>query len=311
MDKFFSDGDLDLSSAKILVVDDQVINIQSVNALLASDYIILVATTGEDALKVAEEQKPDLILMDVVMPGMTGKEACMLLKANEVTAAIPVIFITIVSNEKDENECWESGGVDFINKPFNPQTLKNRVRAHLELKFQKDILLNLAYSDGLTGIYNRRYFDEHYSKLVRLCYRNNVSLSILLLDIDHFKKFNDTYGHIAGDDALRSVAKAISSSLHRPADFVARYGGEEFVVLLSDTDIEGAEYVTNNIIKSVRELKIPHAKSEYEFLSLSIGVISLKGHALKEEEALELVDKCLYEAKEQGRNRFITYKDNV
>jgi diguanylate cyclase (GGDEF)-like protein len=311
MDRIFSDGDLDLSSAKILVVDDQVINIQAVNALLCEHYTILVATNGEDALKVAEDQLPDLILMDVVMPGMSGKEACMLLKAKEETAEIPVIFITTVSGEKDENECWESGGVDFIAKPFNPHTLKNRVRSHLELKFQKDILLKLAYSDGLTGVYNRRYFDEHYSKLIRLCYRNNLPLSILLLDIDYFKKFNDTYGHIAGDDALRSVAKAISSSLHRPADFVARYGGEEFVVLLPETNAEGAEYVTTNIIKAVSKLKIPHAESECKFLSLSIGVISLKGHSLEEEEILELVDKCLYEAKEQGRNCFISYKEKV
>tara|TARA_R110001592_G_scaffold177076_2_gene417270 strand:- start:72289 stop:73221 length:933 start_codon:yes stop_codon:yes gene_type:complete len=308
MDRFSDDGNLDLSSAKVLVVDDQVINIQAVNALLSPSYSVLVATNAEDALKVAQEQSPDLILMDVVMPGMSGKEACMLLKANETTADIPVIFITTVSGEKDENECWESGGVDFIVKPFNPYTLKNRVRAHLELKYQKDILMKLAYSDGLTGIYNRRYFEDHYSKLVRLAYRHSSPFSILLMDIDYFKKFNDTYGHIAGDDALRSVAKAVSSSLCRPTDFVARYGGEEFVVVLPDTDMKGAEHVTLSIMEAVRALKIPHSESDYEFLSLSIGVISLQGSAMKEDEILEQVDKCLYEAKEQGRNRFVTYQ---
>ena len=309
MDSFLSvTGSLDLSSVKILVVDDQVINIQSVNALLSSGYTILAATNGEDALKIAEEQSPDLILMDVVMPGMSGKEACMLLKANDATADIPVIFITTVSGEQDENECWESGGVDFISKPFNPQTLKNRVKVHLELKSQKDILMNLAYSDGLTGVYNRRYYDEHYSKLVRLSHRYDSPLSMLLMDIDYFKKFNDTYGHIAGDDALRVVTKAISSAMHRPGDFVARYGGEEFVVLLPDTDLAGAEYVTKTIIKAIDLLKIPNIASEYGFLTMSVGVVSISGSAVKSAAMLELADQCLYVAKEEGRNRYKKYK---
>jgi diguanylate cyclase (GGDEF)-like protein len=307
MNSFHISG-LDLSSVKILVVDDQVINIQSVNALLSDSYTILAATNGEDALKIAEEQSPDLILMDVVMPGMSGKEACMLLKANELTADIPIIFITTVSGEQDENECWESGGVDFISKPFNPQTLKNRVKVHLELKFQKDILLNLAYTDGLTGVYNRRYFDEHYLKLARLSHRNNSPLSLLLMDIDYFKKFNDTYGHIAGDDALRSVAKAISGAMHRPGDFVARYGGEEFVVLLPDTDLAGAEYVTKMIIKAVDALKIPNIASEYGFLTISVGVVALSGDVVKGADMLKLADQCLYVAKEEGRNCYKKYQ---
>tara|TARA_R110002167_G_scaffold31205_12_gene102748 strand:+ start:1689 stop:2219 length:531 start_codon:yes stop_codon:yes gene_type:complete len=173
MNNFLSSTGLDLSSVKILVVDDQVMNIQSVNALLSSSYTVLAATNGEDALKIAEEQSPDLILMDVVMPGMSGKDACMQLKANETTESIPVIFITTISGDHEENECWESGGVDFISKPFNPQTLKNRVKVHLELKYQKDMLMKLAYSDGLTGVYNRRYFDDHYLKLIRLSHRND------------------------------------------------------------------------------------------------------------------------------------------
>lgn len=300
-----NDVGLDLSSSKILVVDDQVINIRSVNALLSEDYIILVATNGEDALKIAEEQNPDLILMDVMMPGMSGKEACMLLKANKLTSEIPVIFITTVSGEKDENECWESGGVDFIAKPFNPYTLKNRVRAHLELKFQKDILLKLAYSDGLTGVYNRRYFDEHYTKLRKLSFRQGQPFSMLLIDIDYFKKFNDSYGHIAGDDALKIVAKAISRSLDRPSDFVARYGGEEFVVVLPDTDLLGVEYVSTKIMAAIADLKITNSASEYGFLSLSIGGITVQSTDALSLDILELVDRNLYKAKEEGRNRYI------
>lgn len=304
MNSFLSSHGLDLSSVKILVVDDKVINIQSVNALLSSNYTILAATNGEDALKIAEEQLPDLILMDVVMPEMSGKEACMLLKSNAATANIPVIFITTITGDEEENECWESGGVDFISKPFNPQTLKNRVRVHLELKSQKDILMRLAYTDGLTGVYNRRYFDEHYAKLIRLSHRNDSPLSLLLIDIDYFKKFNDTYGHIDGDDALRAVAKAISSSMHRPGDVVARYGGEEFVVLLSDTDLAGAEYVTKNIVKAIDQLQIPNIASEYGFLTLSAGLVSLSGSAAKSTDMLKLADDCLYVAKREGRNRY-------
>ena len=305
MSSTLNDVGLDLSSAKILVVDDQVINIRSVNALLSEDYVILVATNGEDALKIAEEQSPDLILMDVMMPGMSGKEACMLLKANELTSEIPVIFITTVSGEKDENECWESGGVDFIAKPFNPYTLKNRVRAHLELKVQKDILLKLAYSDGLTGVYNRRYFDEHYTKLRKLSFRQSQPFSILLIDIDYFKKFNDSYGHIAGDDALRAVSKAISRSLDRPSDFIARYGGEEFIVALLDTDLSGAEFMSNKIMGTIAGLKIPNSASEYGFLSLSIGGVSAQSAAVLNVDMIELADRNLYKAKAQGRNRYI------
>ena len=308
MHSFLSSSGLDLSSVKILVVDDQVMIIQSVNALLSSSYTVLAATSGEDALKVAEDQSPDLILMDVVMPGMSGKEACMQLKANEATANIPVIFITSISGDEEENACWESGGVDFISKPFNPQTLKNRVRVHLELKSQKDILMKLAYTDGLTGVYNRRYFDEHYAKLSRLCQRNDVPLSMLLIDIDYFKKFNDTYGHIAGDDALRSVAKAIFSSMHRPADFVGRYGGEEFVVLLPDTDLAGAEYLTKTIMKAIESLKIPNEASEYGVLTLSTGLVSVPGSAVNNTDMLKLADQLLYAAKEEGRNRYKKYQ---
>lgn len=309
MRKFIDNGDVDLSEAKVLVVDDQVMNIQSINALLANNYTILVATNGEDAIQVAQEQSPDLILMDVVMPGMSGKEACMKLKSIDVTANIPVIFITTVSAEKDENECWESGGVDFIAKPYNPNTLKNRVRAHLELKYQKDMLLQMAYSDGLTGVYNRRYFDEHYSKLLRAAYRNNKPLSLMILDIDYFKKFNDSYGHIEGDEALKAVANCLSESLNRPSDFCARYGGEEFVVMLPDTNLEGAKHVTQNIIESVNRLSIANEASEYGVLSLSIGVVCLDGNNLKEQDMLELADNCLYQAKEQGRNRFVVYQE--
>lgn len=306
MDNFSHGHNIDLGSAKILVVDDQIINIQSVNALLSEEYTILVATNGEDALKVAETQIPDLILMDVVMPGMNGKEACMLLKANEATSEIPVIFITTMSGDQDENECWESGGVDFISKPFNPYTLKNRVRSHLELKYQRDLLVKLAYTDGLTGVYNRRYFDEHFNKQTRLTYRNGTVLSMLLIDIDYFKKYNDTYGHIAGDEALKAVAKAIRSSLKRPTDFVARYGGEEFVVLLADTNLEGAIHLCKMMMKTVEDLQIPNKSSEYGVLSLSLGVVSLQGDDLKNKEMLKLADQCLYEAKEGGRNRFKT-----
>tara|TARA_R110002167_G_scaffold31205_12_gene102749 strand:+ start:2233 stop:2631 length:399 start_codon:yes stop_codon:yes gene_type:complete len=131
---------------------------------------------------------------------------------------------------------------------------------------------------------------------------------MLLIDIDYFKKFNDTYGHIAGDDALRSVAKAISSSIHRPTDFVARYGGEEFVVLLPNTDLAGAEYVAKVIFKSIAALKVPHAGSEYGYITLSAGLVSVSGSEVMRVNMLELADKYLYEAKEGGRNRYKKYQ---
>mgnify|MGYP000459941983 CR=1 FL=1 len=178
--------EIDLSHAKILVVDDQPVNIQAIYSSLNGSYVVLAATSGEEALDLVVKENPDLILMDVVMPGLSGLDTCRTLKLQEETSEIPVIFITGSDSPEEENDCWDSGGIDFISKPVNPMTLRNRVKSHLMLKYQKDMLLKMVYVDGLTGVFNRRYLDEHLIKHIHLAKRTQRDTSVLLIDIDFF-----------------------------------------------------------------------------------------------------------------------------
>ncbi|EKO3781296.1 MULTISPECIES: diguanylate cyclase [Shewanella] len=289
--------------ATILVVDDQPINIQIVFQVLGNEYNILMATSGKQAIKVCHDSRPDLILLDVVMPEQDGLETCRQLKADKQLADIPVIFVTGLQHETDEDACWDAGGVDFIQKPFNTNTLRNRVKAHLALKRQADLLRSLAYLDGLTGIYNRRYFDNVLSIQLAQHRRKLSPLAVLMIDIDYFKKYNDTFGHLAGDDALRKVASALKHN-GRQADTVARYGGEEFVVLLADTDINGAVTVAKKMLHHVLELDIAHPQTPATKLSISVGIAVADEAKGYDSNIIELADQQLYLSKQRGRNTY-------
>ena len=289
--------------ATILVVDDQPINIQIVFQVLGNEYNILMATSGKQAIKVCHDSRPDLILLDVVMPEQDGLETCRQLKADKQLADIPVIFVTGLQHQTDEDACWDAGGVDFIQKPFNTNTLRNRVKAHLALKRQADLLRSLAYLDGLTGIYNRRYFDNVLSIQLAQHRRKLSPLAVLMIDIDYFKKYNDTFGHLAGDDALRKVASTLKHS-GRQADMVARYGGEEFVVLLADTDINGAVTVAKNMLHHVLELDIAHPQTPATKLSISVGIAVADEAKGYDSNIIELADQQLYLSKQRGRNTY-------
>lgn len=288
----------------ILVVDDKPINIQVMFQILGSDYNILMATSGEQAIKVCKDSLPDLILLDVMMPEQDGLETCRQLKADKALTDIPVIFVTGLQHQTDEDSCWEAGGVDFIQKPFNANTLRNRVKVHLTLKRQADLLRSMAYLDGLTGIYNRRYFDSKLQNQLAQHRRKQSPLAILLIDIDHFKQFNDSLGHLAGDDALRQVAKALKLSCSRPGDFVARYGGEEFVVLLADTDANGAVKVAEKMLHNVLALAIAHPKSTAGKLSISIGIAIADKDDAYSIEVIERADQQLYLSKQRSRSTY-------
>lgn len=290
---------------KILIVDDQPVNIQALNSALKPDYKIFFATNGEDALELAKTTNPDLILLDIMMTGMDGYEVCKRLKSDSVLKDIPVIFVTAMSEEANETIGLELGAVDYITKPFNPAIVKLRVKNHLELKRQRDILARLSSIDGLTGIANRRAFDEFFDKQWNLASRTKLHLSIIMVDVDYFKSFNDNYGHIAGDECLKKVAKAINSSLGRSSDMVARYGGEEFVCLLPGTDLTGLELIVEKIRIHIAELKIPHAYSSVSnYVTVSIGATStIPSQESSSKTFLELADQLLYEAKKEGRNR--------
>ncbi|WP_340676786.1 diguanylate cyclase [Paraglaciecola sp.] len=301
--KLTNNADVQLGQSKILVVDDQPINIQTIYNILAQDYVVLAATSGEDAIEVCGENLPDLILLDVLMPGMTGLELCQQLKMQAETKDIPVIFVTSFNQQHEEDECWRCGGIDFITKPVNPMTLKNRVKAHLTLKFQKDMLLNMVYIDGLTSIYNRRYFDTHIEKLNNQVQRSKRDTAVLLVDIDYFKLFNDNYGHVSGDDTLKTVALLIRDTIKRPTDFVARYGGEEFVVVLPECDLKGASMIAEKIRAAIFNKKIVHEHSPHQYVSISIGVSTFLTCTNNNRTVTEDADANLYIAKDTGRNK--------
>ncbi len=292
--------------ACLLVVDDQPANIQAVYQIFSGQHQVLMATNGEQALTLCLKTPPDLILLDVVMPGMDGLETCRRLKALDITRNIPVIFVTGGSRVEEENECWEVGAIDFVSKPINPATLRNRVRAHLILKQQTDLLRLMAFRDGLTGVSNRRYFDDRYNVEWRRAQRAGSALSVIMIDVDHFKLYNDHYGHAEGDKCLRMVASELNAQLNRPADLLARYGGEEFVCILPDTDLNGARITAERMRLSVEKIALPHAASlTSSCVTISIGIATMEDK-VSEDLAPVLVDKAdeqLYIAKRSGRNR--------
>lgn len=289
----------------ILVVDDQPINIQALYRIFAPDHRVLMATSGAKALALCKEDPPDLVLLDVVMPEMDGHEVCARLKADEATRNMPVIFVTSHTDAEEETKGLELGAVDFIAKPVNPAVVRARVKTHLTLKAHSDLLRQMVFIDGLTGVANRRCFDERLGTEWRRAARSTLPLALLMLDVDHFKRFNDRYGHQVGDECLRQVASAIKGALLRPGDLVARYGGEEFACILPGTDFEGALAVGAGIEKSVRGLQIEHADSDVSnVLTLSVGVsMSLPERDGDPARLLALADAQLYRAKHDGRGR--------
>jgi len=291
------------SRQKILIVDDQTANIQILGNILRDDYQLFFATSGEQALEQAQARRPDLILLDVVMPAMDGYEVCRRLKADEFTRDIPVVFVTAMGEEKNEEDGLEAGAIDYLVKPVSPPIVRMRVRNHLELKRRGDLLEELSYVDGLTGIANRRRFDERLDNEWRRSRRSGAPLALLMIDIDHFKHFNDHHGHLAGDDCLKSVAHLMAQELVRPGDVIFRYGGEEFTCLLPDTDLEGAMRVAERLRAAVAEGH-PGSGGANGGITISIGAASHLPEASESASSLiDAADQALYRAKERGRNR--------
>ena len=293
------------AKARLLVVDDQPINIQVMYQAFAGEYQVFMATTGAQALDICKSNPPDLVLLDIVMPEMDGFEVCTRLKADDTTSHIPVIFVTAHTDAAQETHGLSVGAVDFIAKPINPSVVRARVKTHLTLKFQSDLLRQLVFLDGLTGVFNRRYFDKQLATEWSRAARNQLPLSLILLDVDFFKYFNDRYGHQAGDDALRLVAGALKSCLRRPADLVARYGGEEFACVLPETSHEDALTMANELERQIRALAITHEGSEAApVITISVGIATREAGAVGDSDGLVgLADSLLFEAKHSGRGR--------
>jgi len=295
--------------AAILVVDDERMNIQILNNALCDEYNILAAMTGEQAIKAVFESLPSLILLDIVLPDMSGHDVCRTLKSNELTKHIPIIFITAQSGSDDELIGLELGAADYFRKPFVLPLIKVRIRNQIELVHKTAELERLVWIDGLTGIPNRRRFDQRYVDACNYAKRNKRRISILLLDIDFFKQYNDYYGHVKGDEVLKTVALTLQQSASRPFDLVARYGGEEFVILLTDSSESEGVRLAEKVRQKIEELAIPHIKSRiHKSLTISIGVTTslIEEAEFDDEKLLEVADLCLYEAKALGRNTVVS-----
>lgn len=290
----------------VLIVDDAIDNIMALANVLADSYDIVFATSGPEALAVVKEQAPQLILLDVVMPEMDGFEVCRRLKDDVNTQDIPVIFITAMSSAADEEQGLKIGAIDYISKPFRMPVVKARVHNHLLLKQRADLLETLASLDPLTHLPNRRMFDTKLDEEWKRANRDGSTLAVLMIDIDYFKRFNDNYGHGAGDACLHKVAQVLNDQCARVGDFVARYGGEEFIVILPNTDTDGAMTVGERLRKRVEDEQIVHAYSGVgPYVSISVGCASICPSSVHA-TSLDLItaaDERLYQAKELGRNR--------
>jgi diguanylate cyclase (GGDEF)-like protein len=290
---------------KLLVVDDQPMHIQVLYRSLAPACQVFMATQGEQAVKLSIEKQPDLVLLDVEMPNMDGFAVMSALKSHPATRHIPVIFVTAHTSEEMETRGLESGAVDFISKPINPSVVRARVNTQLKLKFQSDLLREWVFIDGLTGAYNRRYFDNQFEIEWARAVRSDQPLSLVMIDVDHFKAYNDHYGHMMGDEALRSLVSALRPELQRPGDLLARYGGEEFVCLLPNTPLPYALTVAERLRTALQSKGIPHDHNpSHGVLTISLGVAESKASNATNTEALIVAaDKQLYSAKTQGKNR--------
>ena len=295
---------------KILIIDDERSSIVYLMSLLKQDYKVIAAVDALKGLEMAAgvggASAPDLILLDVLMPGMDGYQVCERLKSDDRTRNIPVIFVTAANDANDETRGFDLGAVDYIVKPFHPSVVKARVRTQIELKIKSDMLEQFASVDGLLNIYNRRRFDEVLKIEWTRAQRTGGPLSLIMIDIDHFKLFNDRYGHAGGDECLRRVASILKNCLKRPTDFIARYGGEEIVVILPETSSEGAVMIAELMCCEIAGERITHAASPTAaYVTISVGVATTQpaGSADGSQLLLESADAQLYLSKNSGRNR--------
>ena len=286
---------------RVLLVDDEPVNVQ-VLAEALSGCDVSFTTRAEEVQPLAARLQPDLILLDLLMPGRHGLDVLADLRADPACQDIPVIFVTALSDMVDEAAGLAAGAVDYIAKPISAAIVRARVLTHVELKRQRDQLARLAETDGLTGIANRRRFDREMDVRWHAARRHGDSLCLMLADVDHFKQYNDHFGHAAGDHCLRAVATALASVLGRADDLVARYGGEEFGMV-----VRGGQLPTllARVLNEIESLRLPHPQSTAgPWVSLSIGALAIRPQRDQPmAQALAAADELLYAAKRQGRRR--------
>ena len=291
----------------ILVVDDENTNIRVLSYALRPEYTVYMAKDGRTALEMIKSLMPDLVLLDVIMPDMSGYEVITEMKNTEEIMDIPVIFITGLGGIEDEEKGFLLGAVDYITKPFNNTIVRVRVRHHLQALRQFRMIKRLGIIDPLTDLHNRRGFNDRLDIEWNRAARDGTPLSLLAIDVDRFKLYNDSYGHPQGDLLLQSIAAVLRQTLLRSTDYIARLGGEEFAVLLPGTNLEGAVGIAEQMRASVENTMVPCADGTETHVTISIGVYSQipKPGELADNMFVE-ADKLLYQAKESGRNRVIS-----
>lgn len=320
----------------ILIVDDTPANLDLLSRMLAEKgYRFRAATSGPRAIAAVQGAKPDLVMLDVNMPDMDGYEVCRRIKSDPATADVPVIFISALDEAIDKVRAFEAGGADYVSKPFQFDEVLARIEHQLAIgRLQRSLqarneelasknaelleisqmlelanrqLVRLSTTDALTGIANRRRFHEVLDHEWQCCQREDELISLLMIDIDSFKEYNDSYGHTKGDECLAAVAAAVRDALDRPDQFVARYGGEELVVVLPRTGAEGAITLAGHLCRSVRARAIPHERSVVRpVVTISVGAATMRPGADHTPEALVVAaDSALYRAKSEGRDRAV------
>ncbi len=309
---------------KILIVDDSATIRAGLKGLVERmGHTVAEAENGEEALQLYRRERPDLVLIDVMMPVMDGYDAARRMRDASPDEWVPIIFLSSKEDDQDLNRAIEAGGDDYLVKPVSFVVLNAKIRALHRIESMRSKLLDvsrdlasanrelekLSRQDGLTGIANRRYFDSYLQTEVRRAARERQPLALILADVDHFKAFNDHYGHQAGDDCLRQVASALSTAGRRPADLAARYGGEEFAMVLPGTGVDGAVDVAQAVSRVIAGLAISHARSAAgRNVTLSQGIASLTPEKeTASEDLIQRADQALYQAKQQGRNRYAVF----
>jgi len=318
---------------KILIVDDIEANLFSFRAVLAREGLqIFEANNGNTALKILMKEDIDIVLMDVQMPDINGFEVAQLMRENIRTMNIPIIFITAINKEERYMfKGYELGAVDYLYKPISNELLRSKVKVFVKLQLQSKIieaksnelkikieelekaekeLYRITRTDQLTGVLNRRAIDESLDLIWRRAIRNKSSVTLLMIDIDNFKNYNDTYGHVEGDVCLRKVARMIADTLLRPYDIAARFGGEEFIVLLPETDVIGGKKVAEQIRKNVENMSIENSiEGDSGIVTISIGLAGIVPVSNDEKEMLlQCADEAMYRAKGSGKNRCLVYE---
>ncbi len=308
---------------KVLVVEDSKVTLKAIcNYLERMDIQPLTAETGREALEIYRRERPDIILLDGRLPDIDGFEVAREIRGMEKKKDwTAIIFLTSMTKDEDLARGIDVGGDDYLMKPISEVVLKAKVIAMTRLVEMQRSLIDLTYklnvankelqllsaTDALTGLSNRRMYDELSMREWRRCDRMKKPFSLVMVDVDSFKLYNDHYGHQAGDECLKVVAGQMLRAAPRPSDLVARYGGEEFVFALGETDIDGALWVANLLRQRIEDLNMPHAASKLKCVTVSCGVASVTpSDKMSLEVLLQSADYALYQAKEQGRNRVVS-----